>query len=158
MHPKQPKMQERSAWSSFQGQYVSLLLIVLVFTAAGLSQTDRSETKDPLTNRRTNLGLTKEIDNPFGEHGLSSETKEYLEAVRHILRRHDLEVSLSILMPKRKYGTTRVKPKVGLRQLAMLKQFFPIVPKEAISLSFVEYDGSSPKLVVQLFEQELQNA
>lgn len=149
---------EMSPWAIFQGQYVSLLLIVLVFTLMGVKRTgNTSVTSDALIESPI-VGSMKVLDDPFVEGELSTDAKAYLEAVRHVVKNHDVAVSFDLLMPQKKYGQHRIETQRALQYLIILNDFFSNVPDSATHLSFVADHDMVPRLLVELQKQEKADA
>lgn len=158
MRQQDQSTREMSPWAIFQGQYVSLLLIVLVFTVMGVRRTVHSGAVADVSSELAIVGSMKLLDDPFVEGELSTDAKAYLEAVRHVVKNHDVSVSLNLLMPQEKYGQHRIEPQRALQYLVRLHEFFSNVPESATYLSFHEDYGTVPRLLVELQRQERADA
>lgn len=143
---------------SFYRQYVSLLLIVLVFSTVGIGEGHNS-TSSGLQKGAESVPLTDlELENPFSEDGISSDTHETLRAARQILRSHDVSLFITLNMPTQKYGKNRIELDQALRYLRLIgKQFFE-QPEGVVTYSLVESAERKAVLSLRFTVEGEQNA
>jgi hypothetical protein len=158
MRQQDQSTREMSPWAIFQGQYVSLLLIVLVFTVMGVRRTAYSGVITDVSSELAIVGSMKVLEDPFVEGELSTDAKAYLEAVRQVVKNHDVAVSLNLLMPQKKYGQHLIETQHALQYLIKLNDFFSNVPESATHFSFAADHDTVPRLLVELQRQETADA
>ena len=142
---------------SFYRQYVSLLLIVLVFSTLGMSASQSSSASDShQLPSRTPLSDI-ELENPFSGEGISSDTQEMLRAAGQVLRSHDVSLVITLNMPTQKYGKNRIDSAKALRYLFLVAKQFSEQPAGVVQYALSESEGRTELLALHFIVEEGPN-
>lgn len=143
---------------SFYRQYVSLLLIVLVFSTLGMKAA-QSPTDPGSHHLPSQIPLSDmELEDPFSGEGMSSDTQDMLRAAGQVLRSHDVSLYITLKMPTQKYGKARIDSTKALRYLLLLGQQFSDQPVGVVNYALSESAGRTAVLALRFTVEERSNA
>ena len=151
---------DRRILRAFYTQYVAVLLIMLTFTIGIFQRASISKAAVPSPGGEY-VAIGKPIGDVvirslFGADGSVSSEEPQLKALAHIIRSHDVLLTLTLSMPRLTVEPKSPSLRRALRRINALEQFFMAeeVPREALRFRVTRGDEHENDLVAQVVADE----